>query len=400
MRKGLMFTIPMCLLFIIIGFGCSDTHQETTMNVSGSWSGHLSADGRGVISTASSLYRLILSKNGEELSGEFNFPEDDAKPIFMLSGTDAPDGISLTGSNGQETLSLSGQMGDNDSLQILLETSDGQKNHILFFRDKQPAPSKYINTYKFEKKCGAGSPVILIHGMDDDASTWDEMIERFRNDGICDKHSVYTYQYDWIVSIYDNGLQLGIKILEQNFPEHPIIVAHSMGGLVSRAHIAQGGNVEALITLGTPHRGSPLADLTYIFPWATGTGVGDLRPDSPFIIFLTNSTLDYISRPKYHLLNGRVDVHWECTKEVMGVCVWGKYVWNRDDYPSQIKAGWAALRSLGHNDGMVPEWSARFDGDFLVNRYDTCYWYDHIALNKPSKAPEVYKYIRDFLNRQ
>lgn len=398
MKKGAAFAVFMGILFVL--FSCSGTHQETTINVSGSWSSHLYVDGQKEADSTSSLYRLILTDTGRELFGEFHFPQEDGKPVFMLSGSNAPDGLTLIGSNGRETLSLSGQVVDSDTLQMFLETSGGRKENILFFRDKQPTPGKSINAYKFEKKCGSGSPVILIHGMDDDASTWDEMIERFKGDGVCDKHSVYTYQYDWIVSIYDNGVLLGAKILEQNFSEHPIIVAHSMGGLVTRAHVSQGGNVKALITLGTPHRGSPLADLTYIFPWATGTGVGDLRPDSPFILFLTNSTLDNISRPKYHLLNGRVDVNWECTKKVMGVCVWGKYVWKRDDYPSQIKAGWAALKTFGDNDGMVPEWSARFDGDPFVNRHDTFYWYDHIALNKPSKAPEIYKYIHDFLSNQ
>jgi triacylglycerol lipase len=54
-------------------------------------------------------------------------------------------------------------------------------------------------------------------------------------------------------------------------PREPIhIVAHSMGGLDSRRMISKGGAIEAngekatiqtLATIGTPHRGSPVADL-------------------------------------------------------------------------------------------------------------------------------------------
>src|SRR5574340_1072962 len=232
MKKCAIFAVFLEMLFVL--FGCSGTHRETTINVSGSWSSQLYVDGQKSADSTSSPYRLSLSDTGRGLLGEFHFPEKDGKPVFMLSGTNGPDGVILIGSNAEESLSLSGQVLDSDTLQMFLETGGGRKEIILFFRDKQPTPGKYINAYKFEKKCGSGSPVILIHGMDDDASTWDEMIERFKDDGVCDKHSVYTYQYDWIVSIYDNGLQLGVKILEQNFSEHPIIVAHSMGGLVTR----------------------------------------------------------------------------------------------------------------------------------------------------------------------
>jgi len=44
------------------------------------------------------------------------------------------------------------------------------------------------------------------------------------------------------------------------------LLAHSMGGLASRSYLEifdPGGNdVDRLITIGTPHNGTPLADLT------------------------------------------------------------------------------------------------------------------------------------------
>ena len=57
--------------------------------------------------------------------------------------------------------------------------------------------------------------------------------------------------------------------IQQGYPEGPIhIIAHSMGGLDSRALIAHNlhglsdaGRIASLTTLSTPHRGSPVADL-------------------------------------------------------------------------------------------------------------------------------------------
>jgi triacylglycerol esterase/lipase EstA (alpha/beta hydrolase family) len=58
-----------------------------------------------------------------------------------------------------------------------------------------------------------------------------------------------------------------------------IVVAHSMGGLVARAHLRKygGGKVARLITIGTPHEGSVHA---YLFP---GVALSQLRPGSTWL---------------------------------------------------------------------------------------------------------------------
>jgi triacylglycerol lipase len=57
-------------------------------------------------------------------------------------------------------------------------------------------------------------------------------------------------------------------LLDRESPGEPVhIVAHSMGGLDARhmiTHLGMGERVLSLTTLGTPHRGSPMAD------WALG----------------------------------------------------------------------------------------------------------------------------------
>jgi pimeloyl-ACP methyl ester carboxylesterase len=65
------------------------------------------------------------------------------------------------------------------------------------------------------------------------------------------------YDYDWRLGIDQLGAALAERI--RNEPvDRIMIVAHSMGGLVSRAALAQPGmsNVERLVLLGTPNFGS------------------------------------------------------------------------------------------------------------------------------------------------
>jgi pimeloyl-ACP methyl ester carboxylesterase len=65
------------------------------------------------------------------------------------------------------------------------------------------------------------------------------------------------YDYDWRLGVDQLGAALAERI--RNEPvDRIMIVAHSMGGLVSRAALAQPGmsNVERLVLLGTPNYGS------------------------------------------------------------------------------------------------------------------------------------------------
>jgi len=57
------------------------------------------------------------------------------------------------------------------------------------------------------------------------------------------------------------------------------VLAHSMGGLDARYAIARlglAGKVASLVTVGTPHRGTPVADLTAPIPQP-----GPVDPPSP-----------------------------------------------------------------------------------------------------------------------
>ena len=78
-------------------------------------------------------------------------------------------------------------------------------------------------------------------------------------------HVVLEPQVDPTGSVQDRGDQLAEKILKQTSPSDKVhILAHSMGGLDARHAICKRTDlvdrVATLVTIGTPHRGSPVAD--------------------------------------------------------------------------------------------------------------------------------------------
>lgn len=123
--------------------------------------------------------------------------------------------------------------------------------------------------------------------------------------------NVVTYQYPSGRSIAENGLALYDEIRAQAQPGFGCsIVAHSMGGLVSRHAIEQAHLVRAsaplsnevavLVTLGTPHGGTAIADefaglFTLALPPAQRSylqGGTDLGASSAFLASLNGGYID------------------------------------------------------------------------------------------------------------
>jgi triacylglycerol lipase len=78
-------------------------------------------------------------------------------------------------------------------------------------------------------------------------------------------HEVFAPQVPMVGSVADRGTQLGSQILRVLADgQNAHILAHSMGGLDARYAMVnvQGfvDRVASLVTIGTPHRGSPVAD--------------------------------------------------------------------------------------------------------------------------------------------
>ncbi|PWH12281.1 MAG: hypothetical protein DDG60_13980, partial [Anaerolineae bacterium] len=103
--------------------------------------------------------------------------------------------------------------------------------------------------------------------------TYDNLLEELRLVGYEDGVSLFPFPYDWRQPLETTGSELGTALdgfLAQAAARPYVrtdkvdIIAHSMGGLVSRAYIQGNGyhnNVRRLMTLGTPHLGAPASYL-------------------------------------------------------------------------------------------------------------------------------------------
>lgn len=136
------------------------------------------------------------------------------------------------------------------------------------------------------EKGSDAQPVICIHGLNNNAAVWLWLSRRMDKDG----YSVSTCSYfSFFVSLERiiAGLDAHIREVEASFPgKKPLLVCHSLGGLLARHWLAIGDNrdrLAGLITLGTPHRGSRLAVL------APGRLAATIVPGSAFLAALSEA---------------------------------------------------------------------------------------------------------------
>lgn len=125
------------------------------------------------------------------------------------------------------------------------------------------------------------NPVIIIPGImgsaykngelviDPILHTHDDLISTLVANGYIENENLFTFPYEWRDSNVFTANLLDDKIEDIKsicMCEKVDVVAHSMGGLVARAYIQSvdyDNDVDQLIFLGTPHRGSPKAYLQW-----------------------------------------------------------------------------------------------------------------------------------------
>jgi len=118
--------------------------------------------------------------------------------------------------------------------------------------------------------------VVLLHGSGSDKrqaslNYWYWWCKKFNEPAYTGKYKVYRYVYD--TSKYITGSSEKFAQFINNYNEfqnrHILILAHSMGGLVARYALnindALKNTTKKLITLGTPHFGSPGANPTWVY---------------------------------------------------------------------------------------------------------------------------------------
>jgi len=139
-------------------------------------------------------------------------------------------------------------------------------------------------------------PVVLVHGLHSETlelpasehEHWNRL-EQYLNPRAQGKYNVYRYVYDTMTPYWGSGgaisgyhgksiaehgsdLRASINARSDWSGRNVILVAHSMGGLVCRSAMLEGSGagsfssrVNLLLTLATPHHGSPLATADWAF---------------------------------------------------------------------------------------------------------------------------------------
>ncbi|MDQ1284188.1 MAG: hypothetical protein QG620_536 [Patescibacteria group bacterium] len=146
-----------------------------------------------------------------------------------------------------------------------------------------PASDNVLLTAVDQTSLGKRIPLILIHGNNSENERdfrWGNFLKKFRKDAeFSEKYKVYKFRWDSEKSNLDNGIALGYAIDSSIalVNKKVTILAHSRGGLVARYFMNRytiksgryagklgGERVKYLVTLATPHRGSPGADNRWV----------------------------------------------------------------------------------------------------------------------------------------
>ena len=163
------------------------------------------------------------------------------------------------------------------------ETTESLKNATLFsqhiitaFKAKQTPPTAEMGIKEVHlsgEVLTFSNPVpisddekvlLLIHGWNDKPQTWESFVQKIYSQTEIKFDRIWTFGYNSSYSIDKNASELSQALANYTNGSKVKIVAHSMGGLVSRSMMElYGGSkyVKRLVTLGTPHLGSPLGAL-------------------------------------------------------------------------------------------------------------------------------------------
>ncbi|MEK3735304.1 alpha/beta hydrolase [Paenibacillus sp. FSL M8-0334] len=202
--------------------------------------------------------------------------------------------------------------------------------------------------------------ILFVHGLNSSANVWyenNDMYEQAYNNGY---QTSFINLYDITgtsESMWDNGRLLSGKIREisEHFGKKLIVIAHSKGGVDTQAAIVHYGAapyVQRVITLGSPHHGSQLADLAYS-SWA-GWLADLIGSRNPGTASMQTSYMQYFRSQTDGLSSGR------------GVPF---YTLAGNSWSSGSTShffGGLYLSSYGDNDGVVTVQSAYVPGGRMV----------------------------------
>lgn len=121
-------------------------------------------------------------------------------------------------------------------------------------------------------------PVLMIHGYFCNRGLWRPLARHLANRG----HPTGAIDLEPVfgsIDAYGPRIADALAELRRAHAGPVVLVCHSMGGLAARAYLRRYGpdGVAAVVTLGTPHRGTVLARLGH------GRNVRQMRPDSDWL---------------------------------------------------------------------------------------------------------------------
>lgn len=399
---------------IMLFIACQKKSESpgTNQNISGNYELILKSNTK----TLSDLYHIIsLKHNGTTITGTVAFHNSSVPGI--ISGTVNEGALSFTVDNGTDgtVFSFTGSFNPltipsmivgsatfaGQTIQCILQATQGINVDSI-------CNSLVTNPYIFTKVNSAtipgGAPVIFVHGMGANLKCWigtsglgptydlvNELSSTFKAN-----HDIWLFQYNWKDSIIINGRALRDSVTRYGLSS-PILIGHSMGGLVSRAYIVSGGPVSKLVTLGTPHLGTQLVELINIpiFCMFNFPGPRNMapQPEGKFIKMIHESPIDIANRSKYYAISGQMSGGYVT---IGGVPCWRWAIYPDDWYSSIDKLGYFLFKGLipfPDNDGLVPVNSALFTGNGVTNPLPVQQWVDHFNLICPTHAPNILNYI-------
>ena len=121
--------------------------------------------------------------------------------------------------------------------------------------------------------------LLLLHGFHCNRGIWTDWLRWSRDQDVACM-ALTLEPGDGSIDAYASAIDAAIQQLTAATGHAPVVVAHSMGGLAARAwwraH-GEPGRVAAIVTLGTPHAGTPMAH------FASATNARQMRPASPWL---------------------------------------------------------------------------------------------------------------------
>ncbi len=262
---------------------------------------------------------------------------------------------------------------------------------------------KVVNDNKLTYKFGEGKAVVLIHGFLGDAKGLEDAIDALKANGFGDKHKVYTYEYDYNMTVSEIITEMKSQLEAEFATEKPIIIGHSMGAFVTRSYILNGGAFDKFVSLGGP------LDGVYIYDTPINKGLLDF--------LFTNGSLDMVEGSDYmNELNSidespYIENYYLISSQMRGKWITSPYPywkWNHEYIGEFALLGPALTNCLikrnlpQENDGFISNYSSD-----LMRLYDKSKngesgqpnWIDldidveHYQLVMPDECPEVFDWI-------